>query len=165
MATLIQLCQQNQLLQLDPQLSSAALEERFVFLLPRVRQWFEDELPSLQPTWNRELSPLEQIDALMEIFCSGQPLAIGQTFKHLFFRDAAGIWELKTADVRIFGWFPWKDHFIASAAGLADHIKTHNLYHGYSVQAQRDRDLLNLDKPKFIFGDNPNDVVSNWHKP
>jgi hypothetical protein len=165
MATLLQLCDTNQLVRINPVLSPSALEERFIYLLPRAKEWFEKVLPEELPNWNREETPLYQMDGLLEMFCSGKSLAIDHSFKHLFFRDAEGIWELKTADIRIFGWFPEKDRFIASACGLADHVKEHNLYHGFCTQAKRDRDLLDLDPPKFIPGGDPNDVVSNWHTP
>lgn len=113
-------------------------------------------------SWNIEESPLEQVDALIETFCSGKPLSVGRSFKHLYYRNVFGVWELKTADVRMFGWFPLKDHFVVSDCNLAGFIKQHSLYHGYSTQTQKDRDLLNLDPPKFIEGGNANDVVSNF---
>ncbi len=165
MATLIELCKQNQLFQLDPQLGLSVTEERFVYLIPDVKQWFVNVLPATGSTWDITTSPIEQVDALMATFCSGDPLAVGRAFKHLVFRDAFGIWELKTADVRLFGWFPQKDHFIASGCGLTQIIKEVKLYHGYSTKAQRDRKLLDLDEPKFIPGGNPDDVVSNYYFP
>lgn len=141
------------------------MEERYIYLLPKAKEWFENVLPMAESSWKIEESPVEQVYALVAIFCKGEPLAIGHRFKYLISRNTEGIWELKTADVRMFGWFPQKDRFVVSACGFADHVKRHNLYQGFCVQAQRDRDLLALNPPKFIPGDDPDDVVSNWHTP
>jgi hypothetical protein len=74
-----------------------------------------------------------------------------------------GIWELKTADLRLFGWFLQKDCFIVSDIDDTGRIKQSNLYRGYCLQAVRRRDALELNEPKFIRGDNPDDVVSDWN--
>lgn len=165
MATLVELCNANQLVRLDPQLRPSVMEERFIYLHPRVQRWLADELPTAESSWNIEQSPLEQFDALQETFCSGEPLAIGHAFKHLLFRNEPGVWELKTADIRIFGWFPQKDHFIASGCNLTRIVKESGMYAGYATQLQRDRELLELNEPKYISGSEPDDVVSNFYFP
>jgi hypothetical protein len=76
-----------------------------------------------------------------------------------------GIWELKTADLRIFGWFNVLDHFVGAAADTTDRVKQHNLYYGYAGETARFRDGLDLDPPKFIPGADPNAVVSNYTYP
>lgn len=76
-----------------------------------------------------------------------------------------GIWELKTADLRIFGWFFVRDCFIGSAANLTDTIKQLHLYRPYVQEAVRLRDALDLDIPKFIPGDDPHAVVSDFDYP
>ena len=122
----------------------------------------ETVLPGLDSTWKIEQPPVEQLDDLMEVFCSGSPLTYGWQFKCLT-HVAEGVWELKTADVRLFGWFHKKDCFIAAVADTADRIKTHKLYEGYGrIEVINFRKALDLDDPKFIPGDNPHDVVSNF---
>ena len=76
-----------------------------------------------------------------------------------------GVWELKSADIRVFGWFYKRDVFIAAAADAAWKIKEYCLYAGYRDQTKRDRDALDLDPPKFIAGSDPNAVVSCFHYP
>ena len=164
MATLLQLIKIGKLTKLDPVLGPASMEERFVYLLPRAVSWLTEKMPTEKSTWNIEESPSEQVDGLMELFCAGWPLTVKKRFKCLLYRNVHGIWELKTSDVRMFGWFPKKNHFIISDCGMAGYIKVHNLYHGYCTQAQRERDILELNEPKFIVGDNPDDIVSNWNK-
>ena len=114
--------------------------------------------------WQVEVNPTQQLDALVEIFCSGQTLTFGPQFKPLtHLKD--GIWELKTPDLRIFGWFCKKDHFIAGTMDEAFTVKNHNLYAGYAGEVERFRDQLDLNEPKFVSGEDPNVVVSNYNYP
>ena len=76
-----------------------------------------------------------------------------------------GVWELKTADVRIFGWFAVKDCFIGTDGDLKRNIIDRNLYRPYAEQAARFRSLLDLDEPKFVTGEDPRNVVSDFYYP
>jgi hypothetical protein len=50
-----------------------------------------------------------------------------------------------------------------SRMGYATRIKKHDLYRGYAnVTTRRFRDELDLDNPKYIPGDDPHAVVSNF---
>ena len=132
---------------------------------PKLVAWIQDDLPDLESTWKIEQSPAEQLDDLMQVFCSGEPLTVGWQFKSLV-HLADGVWELKTADLRIFGWFHQKDCFIAVIADTADRTKQYKLYAPYArVEVVGFRDALDLDPPKFVPGDNPHDVVSNYSYP
>ena len=108
---------------------------------------------------------MEQVDGLVDVFCSGDTLTYGEQFKPLtHIKD--GVWELKTPDIRIFGWFNRKDCFIGVVADDATRIKTYHLYHGYAnVTTARFRDALDLDEPKYVTGDDPHAVVSNFDLP
>ena len=107
---------------------------------------------------------MEQLVARTDIFCSGETLTYGWHFKPLaHIQD--GVWELKTADLRIFGWFHTKDCFIGSDVDETWRIKQFRLYHGYRQQCVLRRNALNLDDPKFIPGDDPHAVVSAFDYP
>jgi hypothetical protein len=162
MATLLELVQQGKLFRVDPVLGRNEMEMRRIFLLPRSRDWLVEVLPIAESTWKIEESPAEQLDALVYQFCVGQPLKIGDRFKSLV-HLGDGVWELKTADLRLFGWFVRKDHFVVSDCDHTDRIKRVNLYRGYCEQAVRQRDALELDEPKYIGGDNPDDVISDCY--
>ena len=132
---------------------------------PKLLQWIQNDLPSLQSTWRIEQSPIEQLDDLMQVFCSGEPLTVGWQFKSLA-HVADGVWELKTPDLRIFGWFHQRDCFIGVIGDTADRIKQYHLYEGYSrVEVVGFRNALDLDEPKYIPGDNPHAAVSNYSYP
>ena len=165
MATPIDLERTGELFKLDPDLGVGKQEFRTIYVSPRLRKWIESDLPHFESTWNVELSPIEQLQAFVEeVFCPGATLTFGQQFKPLtHIRD--GIWELKTADLRVFGWFYKKDCFIGSAADMTDKIKRHRLYFGYVNEADRFRDGLNLNEPKFVPGEDPYAVVSDFSYP
>ncbi len=164
MATLLDLERAAHLHKLDPALGPSEQEWRSIYVLPRLRQWMEDTLPTLESTWKVEESPAEQLDALVALFCSGETLAFGWQFKPLV-HIRQGIWELKTADLRLFGWFHQKDCFVGVDADTKDRIKRLRLYRPYCEQAVRFRDQLDLDAPKYVSGDDPHAVVSDLYFP
>jgi hypothetical protein len=161
MATLLDLVDQESVFRIDPVLGWREFEARRLYVLPEARNWIEDVLPTKVSTWNTQDSPIEQLDALTYEFCVGDPLAVGTRFKCLT-HLGDGIWELKTADLRLFGWFLQKDCFIVSDLDDTGRIKQSGLYRGYCEQGVRRRNALDLDEPKFVSGDNPDDVVSDW---
>lgn len=161
MATPILLCEMGQLFKLDPQLEPNEQEWRMIYTSPRLQQWLMNDLGNLESTWNVEVTPAQQLDALTEEFCSGCTLDYGIQF-HPIQHVQGGIWMLKTQDLRIFGWFYVKDCFIGWRAEIADYVKANNLYYGLAGETARFRDRLDLDLPKFIPGEDPNDVISNY---
>lgn len=164
MATLLDLAGRDELHRLDPQLEPNEQEWRTIYVLPRVVPVFRDELPNWTSLWKVEQSPIQQMDALVETFCSGATLTFGHQFKPLNpLRD--GVWELKTPDVRFFGWFYKRDCFIGGAINNAYNVKNHNLYAGYINEIVHYRQQLSLDDPKFVPGEDPNAVVSNYNFP
>ncbi len=166
MATVLDLCAGNvpPLHRVDPGFEGADQEFRCIAVVTALKGWIENDLPNLASALGLQLSPQEQLFALVDIFCSDQELSFGHHFKPLRCRGQ-GVWELRTDDLRVFGWFPLKDHFIAVAANDATFIKEHRLYEGYIGSVVHFRDHLDLDEPKYIQGENPDHVVSNYSCP
>lgn len=164
MATISSLVGDDALIKIDPQLEPNEQEHRLIYALPSVIPRLADELPGWSSVWQIEQTPQQQLDALFEIFCSGEALVFDLRFKPLT-HLGDGVWELKTSDLRLFGWFPAKDVFIFPCIDLAGKIKTYNLYAGYAGEVVRQRSKFPLDEPKFVPGENPNDVVSNYTLP
>lgn len=162
MATIVELATSGVLVKVDPTLGWRDLEMRRIYLLPKAHKWLLEVLPVTDSIWNIEETPAEQVEALFYEFCSGQPLPIGLRFKALV-HLGDGIWELKTADLRLFGWFVQRDCFVVCDCNSAQKIKEFGLYQGYCRQAVHFRNNLNLNAPKFITGDNPDDVISDWY--
>ncbi len=164
MATLLHLASQGKLVKLDPMLQQRVQEERVIYMSLALLDWMDKSLPKLLSQWNIEISPQEQLAAFVEIFASGKVL----NYRHQFWplnNLGSGVWELKTADLRVFGWFPSPDCFIAHRADSTERIKRHKLYAGYVGEVVRFRDQLELDGPKFIEGEDPRVVVSNFSFP
>jgi hypothetical protein len=165
MATPIQLHYAGTLYKYDPELAPKQREIRTFYASQRMQKWVTEDLPKLESTWKIEQSPQEQLSELLdEIYCPEEPLTFGRQFRPLRY-IVDGIWELKTADLRVFGWFFAKNCFIASAANLTDLIKRLHLYLPYQEEAVRVRNQLDLDDPKFVPGDDPHAVVSNFTYP
>lgn len=164
MATVLDLCDQGLLIKLDADLPGGQQELRMTYLHPRVQKWLESDLHDLEPRWTTELSPAEQLAAFVEIWASGDAILIGHQVKPLV-HLGDGIWEFKTEDIRMFGWFVARDCFICSAIDDATRVKSLHLYRPYCEQACRDRDALPLSGAKFVSGSNPIDVVSNFSFP
>jgi hypothetical protein len=163
MATLLHLCQpvSAALERFDPGFEGGQQEFRCICASPKFAKWVTDDLPPMPSALGLESSPEEQLFDLVQLFCSDDVLTYGDHFKPLHSRDR-GVWELRTPDLRIFGWFPIKDHFVAVVANDATFIKEHDLYEGYIGEVVRFRDQLDLDEPKFIQSERPQDVVSNY---
>ncbi len=159
MATLLSLVHDGALSRIDPEIAN---EDRFIFTTPTFQKWVSEKLPQLASNWDLDEQPIEQFDGLLDTFCGGHPLTYGSDLRCLFEHEN-GIWELKTADLRIFGWFVQRDYFIAVRAGSAWFIKEHKLYKGFIGEVMRERDALDLDAPKFIEGKDPNVIVSNCY--
>ncbi len=163
MATLLDLVSAQVLVRLDPQLGPRRQEYRAIYLSRRAFAWLSTELQELGSTWNIEVAPNAQLDAFVEHFASGGVLTHPESF-HEMTPLPEGVWVLKTADIRVFGFFHRRDCFVAAIVDSAEWVKRHNLYHGYIGETIRFRDSLDLDEPKFIAGGDPRDVVSNFDR-
>ena len=84
------------------------------------------------------------------MICSGETLTYDWQFKPLnYVQD--GIWELKTANLRIFGWFPKKDCFLGVIANTKAQILEHKLVTPYAnVEVAPFRNKLDPHEPKYI---------------
>lgn len=98
-----------------------------------------------------ELRPTEQVYVLFYDFVSGNDFAY-YARSHRMNPIEQGIWELKTEDVRIFGWFHVRCAFVMANIDSMERVKRHGLYAGYHGDCIRRRDALDLDSPKFVRG-------------
>lgn len=161
MATILQLVLAGELDRYDPQLRRGQQLERAIYASQRLKNWMLNDLPGLVSDRQVEQSPREQVDARLAVFCSGGVISYTEHL-HEIGHVKDGVWEIKTADVRIFGWFHARDCFIGHIADTKHRILEHHLYYGYSGEVVRFRNALDLDEPKFIIGSDPKDVISNF---
>jgi len=160
MATPDQLAKQGDLHKLEIHLEPGDLPQQRIFAMPRVTQWLKNQLPALRADGYHDgaMSPKEQAYEQLRAFVVGDDLSMTAgacgSLKpaKLMHPPEHGIWELRTFDLRFFGWFWRKSMLIISAADTKARCRDHNLYSGYLDQALRDRETLNLDEPKFLSG-------------
>ncbi len=123
-----------------------------LFALPRVIRWLRKELPCLQTDGFHDgaPSPKEQAFQIFWAFIVGRPLhhmaglPNGLKSANRLKPPQDGVWELRTFDLRFFGWFPRKGTFIISCVETKQRCIEHRLYAGYRTQAIRDREELGL---------------------
>lgn len=165
MATLATLVQNDVVIPIDVALDGGRLPWRELYGYPAAGQenflvqWLRDTIPTMVSRVGAEDTPEEQVYGLLELYAAGDSLIFGEMYKPLY-PHKEGVWEFKTIDVRIFGWFHRRDCFIGVFANDATFIHDHRLHHGYINEVIRLRRELDLDEPKFVEGADPNAVLS-----
>lgn len=137
------------------------LPSRSIYLTDRCHEWMENFLPELPAHDDVVLTPELQLMARFRQFLRGDSLDFPTQLN--FLRHASGlVWELKTADVRLFGAFNKLDCFIAER-GLTKKqlLGPPNLYNGVAGEVERALNSLELDTPKFIQGGDLRNVISS----
>ncbi len=160
MPTITDLVDSGAIVKIDVDLAARDQPLRLLYGTPEFIAWLGDVLKGAQPP--RLLghsSVAEQIDDLFYSFLSGEQLIFTRQFRVVRAEDNA-VWELKTPDVRIFGWFMAKDCFVAVFGNWTDTIKDHDLYRGYRIAIRRLRRELGIDTTLCVKGVTPDDVLS-----
>jgi hypothetical protein len=160
MPTIADVVNSGAIVRIDVDLAPPAQPLRLLYGTPQFIEWLRETLQGSQPSQLLgHASPAEQIDDLFHSFLSGEQLIFTRQFRVVRLEENA-VWELKTPDVRIFGWFVAKDCFVAVFGNWADTIKDHNLYRGYRIAIRRLRRELGIDATLCVKGVSPDDVLS-----
>lgn len=161
MDTLSDLLADPAILRLEVALGPRDLPVRRLYGTEGFVHWLEERKLMMEPSrLGLEFSVNEQIDNIFYRFISGARLRYRWDFRCLKV-EKNPVWEFKTPDIRIFGWFPEKDCFIAVCGGWADHIKDYDLYRGYRIQIRRLRRDMNLAVHLCGRGTTTDDVISD----
>lgn len=156
MATIAMLEAAGHLLEFEPDLEEGEFPSRWVHQAPCFPAWFES-LKNETPDAPRNLSPYEQVEQALYDYCMGKPLIYDRDRRRLD-PQLFGVWEFKTADVRVFGWLPQKRHFIAHHVAMRRDLKPASKYDQHRNDVVAFRDALDLDHPKFLTGLVPRDI-------
>jgi len=161
MATFDKLLADKNLIRVTRQLPRGQFHERKFYAYPRCLEWMRVEVPKM--VTGREQSsftPLEQLMERLRQWMAGDPMKHGPWF-HDMDPQSDGVWELKTTDLRIFGWMYQPRAFIAVRGGYTDDYKEPTKTKNYADERRKvvkARNALPLDGNKFAQGDF-NDLV------
>lgn len=158
MATLAYLTAAGTLVRHDADLEADELPVRFVYLAPEVAVWIATALRIATRDRSRNLTPYEQVEQLLYEFAVGRPMTYHYHFHTL---DPIGyfVWELRTTDVRLIGWFPRKATFVVTSGCLKSELQQRRSYTPHVQKAVAFRNALDLDPPKAITGVSHHDVL------
>jgi hypothetical protein len=160
MATITDLLDSGAIIKIDVELAPRDQPLRLLYGTPQFVEWLRRILAGAEPPLRLgHIPPAEQIDDLFHSFLSGEQLIFTRQFRVVRAEDNA-VWELKTPDIRIFGWFMAKDCFVAVFGNWTDTIKDHDLYRGYRIAIRRLRRELGIDATLCVKGVEPDDVLS-----
>ncbi|MGA8497220.1 MAG: hypothetical protein WB764_17170 [Xanthobacteraceae bacterium] len=128
---------------------------RWIYGFPDFPPWLARDLPNLKPgRLNAADPPQEQVDNIFYRWITGKEIIYSRQFQDLL-PMADEVWEMKTADIRIFGWMYRPLKFIAVFGDYADLYKGSKKTRTYEAARRRvvaERDRLNLDAPKLATG-------------
>jgi hypothetical protein len=150
MATLEQLESGGQISRHDAELETWELSKRMISFTSNFGKWLS-QLKSAPKKRGRTLTPFEEINQSFFAFVMGKPMAFGVDYRKL---EPHGnhVWEFKTLEMRVFGWFPRKAHFLAVCGEFKDNLPNNKAYKPFIEQVIKFREALALDEPKAILG-------------
>jgi hypothetical protein len=160
MTTIETLMAAGHLVRIDTDPDGGTQPWRLVYGTPDFIRWLDEVLPTLTThIVGGILTPMQQVDTRLAEFGAGAPLRMPYDF-HPLIPNQHAAWEMKTDEVRIFGWFPSRDCFIATHGAPADNVKASQLYGTLRNECVRVRAAMNLTCGH-ILGTNYHDVVSD----
>ena len=158
MATLEYLIATGRLVKHEPDFDDDELPQRIVCFAPGFTTWLSRTLAKVEPLHGRHLTPHEQVEQILYEFAIGRPMAYSVDYRKLDPPVLAHVWELKTQDVRLFGWFAKRGHFVIVCGELKDNLPKRSDYMPYIQKVISFRDVLDLDEPKALRGVTYNDI-------
>jgi hypothetical protein len=160
MSTIEELVEANAISRIEVEMGARDQPMRLLYGTPGFISWLDELVKGAQPKDRLgEATPAEQVDDLFHAYLSGAPLVHMRQFRSIRTEKNA-VWELKTPDVRMFGWFLKKDCFVCVFGNWADQVKDHDLYRGYRIAIRRLRRELGVDDTLCVQGVMLGDVLS-----
>jgi len=154
MATFEKLIEDRLLIPVAPKLPHGQFHERKFFAFPECVEWMKTVKTMKTGRVQSDFTPLEQLVERLRQWISGEQM-IYDRMLHDMWPGSDNVWEMKTADLRIFGWIYRKGQFIAVNGGFADDYKEPTKSKNYGDDRRAvitARKALPLDGEKFITG-------------
>lgn len=160
MTTLSQLAADGKIVRIEVPLEDADVPARLHYGTPGFVKWLRGHQSDKEKSPSgADQTPAEQLDWLLYRFTIGLPLIHIKDYRVLR-HEIRPVWELKTVDLRIFGWFAQRDCFISVFGDWADKVKDFDLYRGYRLEVRRIRREWGVDQALCVEGEFPDDVLS-----
>ena len=122
---------------------------RALYFSPDFVEWLENILPDKTADRSRDLVPADQVEAFFDRFLTDEHMSGVGDFQNIT-PQSHGVYEMKTTDVRMFGWFYRKGIFIAARGCMKKDVKGN--YDAERKVVEIFRDSLDLPPPSFIRG-------------
>lgn len=135
-ATIDRLIREDRLIKYEPDLLGSAVAERLIYVTPYFQDWWGEVLIHRKATKGFSLSPYSQLFGRFDEFCSGKYFAYGRMFKSLEPKKNA-VWEIKTTDVRVFGFFVQRDCFVAITGEMKNALRRYEKHIGIVLEVRR----------------------------
>jgi hypothetical protein len=156
MASFDKILEEGRIIRVKLRLGRGQFDERKLYAYPECLEWMRVEVPKMvSGRLKADLTPALQLTTRLLQWITGKPMAYGRMFQDML-PQSDEVWELKTPDLRIFGWMYRPREFVAVRGGYADDYKepTKTKYYGDDRKAVVDaRNALPLDGPKFVTGE------------
>jgi hypothetical protein len=157
MATFDKILEDKILLPVKVRLGKGQFYDRKMYAYPASLTWMRETVPTFVTGRKKSAqTPAEQLIMRLQQWLSGASINKGPMFQEMKYPEDNDVWELKTDDLRLFGWMYQPRIFIVAAHGYTDDYKdpTKIKYYADDVRAvMQARDALPLDGPKFVKGE------------
>lgn len=149
MATINYLERKGALVLYKADLRAGEQKERALYFSPDLPYWIENHLDMQPKDRHKHLLPSEQVEEIFDQFVRGHHMGRNDMKK----LEPVGqhVWEFKTEDVRVFGYFYRKQIFIAVCGEMRKKLKPANQkYKHFINQVLKFRNSIDLDEPKYM---------------
>ena len=155
MSTFDSLLRDKKLIHVTLRLARGQFHERKIYAYPECVDWMRQVSKMTTGRLASDFTPQEQLVQRLRQWMAGDRMEYGRMF-HDMEPSTDDVWEMKTADLRIFGWMYRPREFIAVRGGYADDYKEPTKTKNYADDRReviKARDTLPLDGDKFVKGD------------
>lgn len=160
MATLDDLVAAGLLRRVTLRLGRKEYDDRQFFGSAAFLEWLHGPVMSAVSFYPDDIAPKLQAHALLKDFITGKPFCGTRLFKKMS-PASDDVWELRSPDIRVFGWFPRKDCYVATSGDLFGNLKGDPpLYEKHRIDCVSFRSEIQMTEPMYVAGANENDVVS-----
>ena len=155
MGTITTLVAERKLIRVTMQLGRGQDHERKLYTYPDCAAWMRDAVPKMVTgRCKSPMTPKEQLRQLFRQWMAGEAMAYDRRFRDLLPLDNF-VSEMKTDDLRIFGWIYRPREFIAVCGGYADDYKEPTktkFYNDDMREVLARREVIDLDGDKYATG-------------